>query len=593
MSRHRNVRQLVEDDYDDYYDDDDDYDDGYDEYDDYPATTHRRPPASKQTVGGVNKQQQQQQQQQQPVKKKNVVASNVPNKTLPPVAKHDLTAAANKPAAAAAAASLLAAPSPTTANYNNNNNSNNKTTITSRPIPNILLAASNTANTATTNNNKNNNNKPPLTLVILGHVDAGKSTVTGHLLYDCSHSSPNNTTATTNYNKRLPVNYAWLLDEDTKEQEHGVTMDIATKTLETKRFHIVLQDAPGHADYVPAMITGTSNADACLLVVDATDVSTAVDAGQLKEHVYLARGLGVTQMLVVVNKMDVLAWSQDAFETVVQQLTPFLTQIGFGGSDSLRFLPVSGLTGTNIVQAASRQTDNGLDTSWYKGPTLLQALDEFDAPTTLLSKQLEKPLRIVVTDVIGEQGKGIAVRGKVAQGWVQNGDSLLVLPVAESTTIQKISSLHTCVDPERRKYAAAGEMIDFQIQNIDIMRVATGNILVRPNERPPLAKQCRAKVWILEGLTIPIIRGAQAIFHMHHLDIPCHMSALCRTLKKDGSTLKDRPRALTSNTQAVVELTLNVPIVMEAFADCRAMGRFVLRRSGQSIAVGRIEAVLA
>jgi elongation factor 1 alpha-like protein len=322
--------------------------------------------------------------------------------------------------------------------------------------------------------------------------------------------------------------------------------------------------------------------------------------------VYLARGLGVQQMLVVVNKMDSVHWSQEAYQRVTQILEPFLEKVGFTtatttttkGRPNLRFIPVSGLTGTNVYDkaAAAKQNskDQQYDTSWYQGPTLMQALDEFESPLTNVNtlQQLEKPLRIILTDVVGEQGKGVAVRGKVVQGFVKTGESLVVLPLGDATIIQKLSSLQPSSESERNKYAVAGEVVDCILANIDCMRVATGNVVTRPHERPSLACKCLAMVWILDGLAIPIIRGAQAIFHMHHLDIPCHMSMLVKTLKKDGSVAKERPRALTANTQAIVELTLVVPIVMEAFSDCKAMGRFVLRRGGESIAVGRIEQVL-
>jgi elongation factor 1 alpha-like protein len=415
--------------------------------------------------------------------------------------------------------------------------------------------------------------KTPLTLVILGHVDAGKSTITGRLLHSASHG-------------RMPTNFAWLLDEDEKERQHGVTMDIATKQFTTPKFDIVLQDAPGHADFVPAMITGTSAADATLLVVDATDFGTGFVAGQLKEHVYLAKGLGVQQVLVVVNKMDVVEWKQEKFEEIRTELGRFLNKVGYS-ENKIRYVPVSGLVGTNIIKSSN-------ECDWYKGPTLLQALDGFDPPVQQQQKLLEKPLRMILTDVLSEQGKGVAVRAKVAQGWLQSGDSLVVLPIGDETTITKLSSLQSnaSASTERYQYAAAGEMIDCVLQGMDIMRTSTGNVLCSTHQRPPMSQKCLAKIWVLEG-TLPIIRGAQVLFHMHHLDVPCHLSSLIRTFNfKDGSVLKERPRALTSNTQAEVELTLSVPIVMEAFADCRALGRFVLRRGGDSVAVGRILQVL-
>lgn len=518
---------------DDYYD----YDDDYDDYDDYaaPAPAPKPKPAV-------------------PAKKKNVVASTSAAAAAPKTAKPTT--------AAATTTTKLAAPKSPPPGFG--------APVKAPSSPKPHVAAKPPKELA----DRQSSAKTPLTLVILGHVDAGKSTVTGHLLYLQTKG-------------RRPQNYAWLLDEDPNERAHGVTMDIAVKQLATEHFSIVLQDAPGHADYVPAMITGTASADAALLVVDASDFGTAFDAGQLREHIYIARGLGVAQVLVCVNKMDMVDWSQQVYEEIRERLASFLvSQIGYK-ADRIRFVPVSGLTGDNVVKQSPAEL-----TSWYKGPTLWKALDGFDAPVSQ-AKLLDKPLRLILSDVVGEQGRGVAVRGKVAQGWVSNGDQVVILPTGDVTSVQKIASLNMDGSvAEPTKSAGAGETIDLQLLGLDATRVNTGNIVVRDGARPPMASRCRAKVWVLEGLTIPIIRGATAIFHMHQLDVPCHLSNLLRTLKKDGTPLKERPRALTSNTQAVVELTLSIPIVMEAFTDCRAMGRFVLRRGGDSIAVGRIEEVL-
>ncbi|GKY96613.1 hypothetical protein MPSEU_000620900 [Mayamaea pseudoterrestris] len=586
MSRHRNLRQMVHD--DDYYDDDDDGDGYYDEYDDYPVAP-RAAASSKATKNSNSKT------NNQNVAAAAAVKTSSNKKPIPPAGnKKNIVGAAG-----AAAIAPPTAPPPGFASQKTTTNSsqqqeakqNISSSLATRTaaVPKILL-----------NEYSDKSSKERLTVIVLGHVDAGKSTVTGHLLSLCNNSKSKANTTT---------NYAWLLDENVQERARGITMDVATKTLQTSRYQVILLDAPGHVDYVPAMITGSSQAGAAWLVVDATTgVSAASDAwnaGQLKEHVYLARGLGVKQLLVVVNKMDVIEWSQTVYDRICESLTPFLNGVGFTAKN-LRFVPVSGLTGANIrelkasnkntVKNKDQQQQQSYDTSWYKGPTLLQALDEFDAPscdsTSSLSSQLQKPLRIVLTDIVGEQTKGVTVRGKVVQGWIKAGDSLVVLPVGDVTMIQKLTSLQPSNSLERNTYAVAGEVIDCTLSNIDIMRVATGNVLSRPKERPVLARKCRAMVWMLEALAVPMIRGGQAILHINQLDVPCVVSALIQTLNKDGSVAKENPRALTSSTQAIVELTLSVPIVMEAFEDCRALGRFVLRRSGQSIAVGRIEKVL-
>ena len=553
MSRHRNVKNMIEE---DYYDDDydDDYYDDYDDYGGYAAPPKKAAP------------------------KKNVAVK--PKAAAVPAKKQQPQNLASKV------------------------DSKTKTTVVScnwneppPAVPDVLKQDTSDAATIT----KTPKAKIPLTVVILGHVDAGKSTVTGNLLYGHRHNNNNKRTTTA-------VNYAWLLDEDEQERAHGVTMDIATKQLPshiTSHFQIVLQDAPGHSDYIPAMITGTAAADACLICVDATDVNTALRGG-LREHAYLAKGLGVNQMVVGMNKMDLVGWDNQAqYKLLSQRVLDFLKQVGY---HKARCVPLSGTTGINIFgsQRQGYDTDEATTTlrSWYKGPTLVEALDSFDPPIKQQQNLLEKPVRIIVTDVLEGSGSGVAVRAKVAQGWAKQGEPLVVLPVGDETTLTKLSSLHeqqgedgaqqdTATAKARRQYCVAGEMVDCTVTNIDSQRISTGSILTRPNNRPIAANRCRAKIFVLDGLTIPLIRGAQAIFHMHHLDIPCHLAVLVRTLKPDGTTtLKERPRALTKSCNAIVEVLLSVPVCIEAFSDCRALGKFVLRRAGQSIAVGRIEEVM-
>lgn len=302
-------------------------------------------------------------------------------------------------------------------------------------------------------------------------------------------------------------------------------------------------------------------------------------------------------MIVAINKMDLLAWSEDAYQDMKTQLQIFLQGLGYQPA-KLHFIPLSGLTGVNVFNKPAEENVPEL-TSWYYGPTLWQTLDRFDPPPAG-QKLLEKPLRMIVTDVVAEQGKGVAVRTKVVSGWLAQGELLVVSPVQDETVAHKMTRVQsldaqqpdTSNNNERDRYAVCGDLLDMVLSGLDINRISTGNILARPGLVPPLTTRVRAKIFVLEGLTIPIILGAQTILHMHYLDVPSHLSMLLRTLKPNGATvLKERPRVLTAKTQAIVEITLHLPIVMEAFSDCRALGRFVLRRSGASIAVGRVEEV--
>ena len=642
MSRHRNVKQLVDE---DYYDDDADYyDDNYDDYDDgYTGGSTSMKVAAKKNKTGSAVSQKQSSKQQPGATKNSATKSNAA--TVVPSTK------AKSSTAQSGGISKISSP----ASMGNDNFSKNTVTIatatnsatTLLPPPGfdkeptlqtmdhpIQYRSSNTTNLdgspssltipAVLLEQVTQQERIPLTVVVLGHVDAGKSTISGHLLYGSDTSRSNNKQqsrlSNNSVNRNSNTNFAWLLDEDEQERVHGVTMDIATKRLvnsTSSKFDIVLQDAPGHADYVPAMITGTASADAALLCVDATDLHTALGNGQLREHAYLARGLGVNQILVVLNKMDVVGWDQEAtYLRMESMLMEFLIkQVGYPAA-RVRCIPLSGLTGTNLFPIGNNNISDA-DTNtlrlWYKGPTLIEALDNFQGPASQqLSKLLEKPLRVIVSDVIESSGN-LSLRAKVVSGWVKQGETLVVLPVGDNAVISKLNSLHvstlreestttTTQQQGRRQYCAAGELLDCVITGIDAQRISTGSLLVRSSSRPPLSARCRSKIFVMDNsgngnisaIQVPLIRGSQMIFHMHHLDVPCHVSALIRTLKPDGvTTLKERPRALTKNCTAIVELQLAIPICMEAFTDCRALGRFVLRRNGESIAVGRVEETLS
>lgn len=244
-------------------------------------------------------------------------------------------------------------------------------------------------------------------MVVIGHVDAGKSTMMGQLLYQVGHitkrqamkvssvgdgvggknksnNKSNNDSNNNNSNGDQQIQWAWLLDEDDGERARGVTMQIATKCISTPRHpQVVILDAPGHADFIPTMITGAANADAGLLVVDASEsFEAAFQRGKTKEHVLLARGLGVSQLVVCVNKLDVQGWSQKVFDGIKGQLLPFLTEQANFDPKRIRFVPTSGLTGGNIMPSkASSDASSTVPAlrEWYQGPTLFEAIDTFEA----------------------------------------------------------------------------------------------------------------------------------------------------------------------------------------------------------------------
>jgi elongation factor 1 alpha-like protein len=319
--------------------------------------------------------------------------------------------------------------------------------------------------------------KSRLAMVVVGHVDAGKSTLMGQVMVQLGHVSKR---TVEKYQKqaselgKASFALAWVMDEDETERERGVTMDIATKLISTETHDFVILDAPGHADFVPSMITGAAAADVGIVVIAATigEFEAGFDGGgQTREHIILARGLGVSQLIVAVNKLDTTEWSEQRFLEIRSKIEPFLLQCGFVAK-RIQFVPISGLTGANVN---SKLGVNNLY-AWYKGSTLLEAMDEFQpAP-----RNVDKPLRIVVNDVYTEGNKGVTVRCRVVQGVVQVGDKVVGLPIGDEAVVSKIE--HGVATTENRyKYAMAGDTTEIVLLGIDVARLATGNIISHPH----------------------------------------------------------------------------------------------------------------
>ena len=448
-----------------------------------------------------------------------------------------------------------------------------------------------------------------LTMVILGHVDAGKSTLMGNVLVQTGMIQKR---TVAKYQKqageigKASFALAWIMDEDESERERGVTIDIATKHISTEKHDVTILDAPGHADYVPAMITGAGVSDVGILVVSSTrgefesGFDTAAGSGghkghvgQTREHITLARGLGVSQLIVAVNKLDAAepAWSQNRFDEIQARLFPFLKQNGFD-MKRVQFVPISGLTGINIKEKPTEAAP-GL-AKWYNGKTLLQAINSFEPA----KRNIEKPFRFIVSDLYGG-GKGVVVKGRVAQGLVSVGDKVAVLPIGDEAVVSRVdhgvaeSQTSEDFDAERIKVALSGDSASLILTGIDIARISVGSIIsdFTREFRPKIKKKMQVKILVSENLAVPIIRGSQVLLHMHCLDVPAVIcNIISKVNKTDGSAIP-RPRVLTGSSNATVEIKLNEKICLETFSDCRSLGRFVLRRGGDTIAVGIVEKI--
>jgi small GTP-binding protein len=284
--------------------------------------------------------------------------------------------------------------------------------------------------------------KGRLNLVVIGHVDSGKSTLFGHLLFllgKIQERTLRKYQKEAENIKKGSFSFAWVLDETEEERSRGVTIDIALNEFETPNRKFTLLDAPGHRDFIPNMISGATQADVALLVIDASTggfESGFLQGGQTREHAVLAKSLGLSQLIVAINKMDSIQFSKPRFDWIIETLLPFLRQIGFR-KEQVSFIPVSGFKGDNLVETSPLLED------WYTGPTLLKALDSLEIP----KRDLSLPFRLPIHDLYkGRQSGGLIVDGRIEAGGIQVGDVVSVQPGQEVGTVKGISaSLEGCL----------------------------------------------------------------------------------------------------------------------------------------------------
>ncbi|XP_022904348.2 protein HBS1 [Onthophagus taurus] len=427
-------------------------------------------------------------------------------------------------------------------------------------------------------------NKENLYMVIIGHVDAGKSTLMGHLL--CSLGQVNQKTMHKyeQESKKLGKQsfmYAWVLDETGEERTRGITMDVGRSQFETKTKMITLLDAPGHKDFIPNMISGAGQADVALLVVDATrgEFETGFDfGGQTREHALLVRSLGVSQLAVAINKLDTVSWSKMRFDEIQVKLKTFLKQAGFRESD-VTFVPCSGLTGQNLIETP---TENEL-LSWYKGPTLIEVIDNFRCP----ERPISKPFRFSVNDMFKGTGANFCVSGKVETGVVNVGDRVLICPCKELGVVKGLS-----IEDSSKQIAFAGDQVAITISGVEMQNVSVGFIVCDPLNPTPVSSKFEARI-VVFNLIHPITKGFSVILHHQSLVEPAVITRLIAQLNKStGEIQKKHPRFISNNTSASVEIQTSRPIALELYSEYKELGRIMIRVNGKTIAAGLITKIV-
>ncbi|KAG1689341.1 HBS1-like protein [Nymphon striatum] len=420
--------------------------------------------------------------------------------------------------------------------------------------------------------------KEQINMVVVGHVDAGKSTLMGHLLFKLGCVNKQLMHKYQKESQKLGKGsfmYAWVLDETGEERSRGVTMDIAQSEFETEHKIITLLDAPGHKDFIPNMITGASQADVAVLVVDATrgEFETGFDSGgQTREHAILVKALGVSQLAVAVNKLDNVEWSEERFNEIKDKLKVYLKQIGYKDSD-VKYIPCSGLVGENINEGP---VDEKLK-AWYKGLTLIQAIDEFSAP----ERAITKPLRFTVSDVFKGQNGKLCIAGRVETGSIQ-------CVYFDNTELIYRTLAGVTIGDNSVNQAFAGDHVVISVSGIDMNNIFVGNIICDRHDPIKAGSVIRARV-ILFNPKVPITKGFPVILYTKSVSEQASVSKIISLLNKStGEIIKKKPRCLSKNSSAEIKIKTSRPICVEAYKDCKELGRITLRYGGSTIAAGLV-----
>ena len=410
--------------------------------------------------------------------------------------------------------------------------------------------------------------KPHLNLVTIGHVDHGKSTLVGRLLFDTGSVRDEQMRKLKELAKELKketFEFAFVMDKLKEERERGVTIDIMHQRFDTAKFYFTIIDAPGHRDFVKNMITGTSQADGAILVVSAKDGIQE----QTKEHAYLAKVLGVGQMIVAVNKMDAVSYGEAKFKETKESVEKLLKGVGFK-VEEINFVPTSGYIGDNVAKKSENM-------AWYKGPTLVEALDLFKVP----DQPVDKPLRLPVQDVYSITGVGTVPVGRIETGIMKVNDKVLFVPSNSQGEIKSIEMHH-----EQHQEARPGDNVGFNVRGVGKTDIKRGDVLCHPNDAAKPVKEFTAQIIVLNQPSV-ISKGYTPVFHVHTAQIACTITEIVKKLDpKTGAVAQENPDFIKTGDAAIVKVKPSKPIVIEKQSVIPQLARFAIRDMGQTVAAG-------
>jgi len=438
--------------------------------------------------------------------------------------------------------------------------------------------------------------KSHINIVVIGHVDAGKSTSTGHMIYKCGGIDKR---AIEKFEKEAAemgkgsFKYAWVLDKLKAERERGITIDIALWKFATENYEVTIIDAPGHRDFIKNMITGTSQADCAVLIVAAGvgefEAGIAKN-GQTREHALLAYTLGVKQLIVGINKMDNTEpkYSKARYEEIVKEVSNYVKKIGYNPK-SVAFVPISGWHGDNMIEESSNMP-------WYKGwsketkeggkksgKTLIQALDAIDKP----KRPSDQPLRLPLQDVYKIGGIGTVPVGRVETGIIKAGMVVTFAPANVTTEVKSVEMHHTQLDE-----GVPGDNVGFNVKNVSVKDIRRGNVCSDSKSDPAKeAKNFKAQVIVLNHPG-EIQKGYTPVLDCHTAHIACRFDELLQKIdRRSGKVIEENPSKIKSGDASIVKMIPSKPMCVEPFQKYAPLGRFAVRDMRQTVAVGVIKDV--